>query len=138
MTDEDYKITLEQAKTNKKTVEEKQEEIRKQNVELQKQADDEKKKRLESEEKIRKENEVRAKKEADEKAVADAKIKAEDEAKQKALLAPDKQKLLILADSFDTIILPAVASRDAQIILEKFQTGLSQLTDRIREEAKKL
>lgn len=91
-----------------------------------------------AEAKLRAEKEAQAKKEAQEKAIADAKLKEEEDKKRKALLAPDKEKLLVLADTIDNITLPALSSREAQIIMQKVETALSQLADVIRVDAKKL
>ena len=88
--------------------------------------------------KLRAEKEAQVKKEADEKAITDAKVKAEEEAQKKALLAPDKEKLLLLADRLDTPSLPAVSSREAQIILQRVEATLSKLADSIRNDTKKL
>lgn len=135
---DEYNFTLNNAKIAKKDYEEKQEKIRLDNIELQKKADDEKKKREEMEEKIRLEKEAQTKKEADEKAIAEAKIKADEEAKVKALLAPDKEKILTFAMELNKIILPAVESQKAKMILDGAMNMINDTIKMLQEEAKRL
>jgi hypothetical protein len=88
--------------------------------------------------KLRAEKEAQAKKEADEKAVADAKLKADEEAKRKSLLAPDKEKLLELANIIDKIEMPNVASDSAGSVIKETKEVLNHLTNLIREKSKTL
>lgn len=156
LTDEDYKDVLEKAKTNKKTYEDNQERIRQENLILQdqakekekemeaerlKQAEDLKKANEEKEKaeaKLRQEKEAQLKKEADEKAAQEAKQKEEDEAKRKALLAPDKEKILKFAEKFMLIQAPAVESMQAQELINLVGNELVKISNLLIEGAKKL
>lgn len=83
-----------------------------------------------------------AKAEADRKAAEEAKAKADaEEAERKALLAPDKDKLIQFADGIEivrTTKLPAVKSKQAQDIINEVELKLSQLFNYIKDEAGKL
>ena len=103
------------------------EEIRKLNEEKEK-----------AEAKLRAEKEARAKKEAELKAVADAELRAEEESKKQALLAPDKEKLLELANIIDKIEMPNVASDSAGSVIKETKKVLNHLTNSIREKSKTL
>lgn len=83
-----------------------------------------------------------AKAEADRKAAEEAKAKTDaEEAERKALLAPDKDKLIQFADGIEivrTTKLPAVKSKQAQDIINEVELKLSQLFNYIKDEANKL
>lgn len=134
---EQEKIRLENDKLRKEA-EEKEKAMA---IERAKQADkirklNEEKEKVEA--KLRAEKEAQEKKQAEEKAVADAKIKTEEEAKHKALLAPDKEKLLELANIIDKIEMPNVASDSAGSVIKETKEVLSHLTNLIREKSKTL
>lgn len=88
--------------------------------------------------KLRAEKEAQLKKEAQEKADAEAKLKAEEELKRKAMLAPDKEKLLEFATRLRSVTAPAVMSKDADIILEKAMERVLDAITILQEESKKL
>jgi hypothetical protein len=107
------------------------EEQRKKDRENEEKLEEERKKRQEIEEKIQREKEEKARQEAENK-------KKEEEAKRKELLAPDKEKLLNLANSIDTIILPNVQSREAGIVVNRASEELSKVSNYLRERSKSL
>jgi len=94
--------------------------------------------REEAEAKLKAEKEAKDKKEADDKAAEEAKKAADEEAKRKALLAPDKEKLIELAGTIDKITLPAVSSKEAGDVVNEVQTKLSELSNYLREKSKTL
>lgn len=98
----------------------------------------ERKAREEAEAKLRREKEEQFRKEQELKAAEEARIKAEEEAKRKALLAPDKEKLIGFADMIDKLSAPQVASRDAGIVIEQAESKLFSVSNFIREKAKAL
>lgn len=63
--------------------------------------------------------------------------KAEEE-KRQALLAPDKEKLLALATTIETVQLPALASKDAQSVLNQVEELLGKVSTYIRGNVKGL
>lgn len=79
------------------------------------------------------EKEKRDRQAADDKKKADA-----EEAERAALLAPDKDKLLILADTVQKIDLPALKSKEAQAILDKTEELLEKVATYIRGNVKGL
>jgi CRISPR/Cas system CSM-associated protein Csm2 small subunit len=127
MGEKEYKLTLEKAKSNKKTYEENQEKIRIENKKLQDKIDADR---------IEKEKQDKIK--ADEQAKIDADKKAQEEIERKKLLAPDKDKLLELADIIDKIQMPNVASDNAGSVIKETKAKLDFLTNLIREKAKQL
>lgn len=133
-----------------------QERIRKENVKLKLEAEKREKAeralRAKEEAKLKKERQAREKLEAQLKAQQDAQEKkarevreaeearklAEDRAKQKALLAPDKEKLLKLANNIALIKYPALQSKQAQDICENIMSELMAIAEKLEQEAKKL
>lgn len=154
--EKEYKTILTTAKHQMMEYEAKQEETRKENEKLRKEAEENEKalakERAEQAEKLRKlsaekekaeaklraEKEAQAKKEAEDKVAADAKVRVEEEAKRQALLAPDKEKLLNLAHTLQMLPFPAVESYKARGILEQTEQKLSIIINFIQEGAKKL
>lgn len=66
-------------------------------------------------------------------------IQREKEVEQrKALLAPDKEKLLSFANMLDKLELPAMSSREAGKIIDEAQNLLSKVSSYVRANAKKL
>lgn len=61
-----------------------------------------------------------------------------DEEKRQSLLAPDKDKLLTLASEIEKTELPALASKDAQAVLNEVETLLAKVSTYIRENVKGL
>jgi len=98
----------------------------------------EQKKREETEAKLEAEKETQRKKERDERMAKEAKIKAEAEAKQKALLAPDKVKLIEFAGLIEKVTAPHVASREAGLIVNEAVKRLSEISGFVSEKAKTL
>ena len=134
---EQEKIRLENDKLRKEA-EEKEKALA---VERAKQADEIRKLNEEKEKaeaKLKAEKEAQLKKEAELKAIEDAKVKAEQEIKRKSLLAPDKEKLLELANIIDKIEMPNVASDSAGVVIKETKAKLDFLTNLIREKAKQL
>ena len=110
-------------------------------VERQKQADilrkaNEEKEKVEA--KLRAEKEDQLKKERDEKSIADAKLKADEEAKVKALLAPDKEKLLRFASELALIKAPSVQNKESDLILDGAMAHLNNAIIELQNGAKKL
>lgn len=100
-----------------------------------KKADEEAKAKLEAERKERErvENELRVKREKEE-----AELKAKQEAERKAKAAPDKEKLLVLAQLIDEIKLPEVKTEEAQAIINSSRELLVKVSNYIREKSNKL
>lgn len=136
--------------------EKRQKEIELENARLKKEAEDrkivEKMKQEEADKKIKKAEEMREKaertlreKEEKEQARLDEiarqeanELREKEEAKKKALLAPDKEKLLLFAEKLESCSLPAVSSRDAQIILQDAEELIMNVVRRVREKAREL
>lgn len=102
---------------------------------------EEKKKRDAEEAERQKDREKAEKLEAEkrDRETAEAKKKEEAEAAERAaLLSPDKDKLLALADSVQKIELPALKSKEAQAILDKTEELLEKVATYIRGNVKGL
>lgn len=124
---------------------ERRKQIEIENGKLKQEAEDrakiEKMRQEEAEKKIKKAEEARARAERvlREKEEAEEAKRIEAERLQKeALLAPDKVKLTDLADTIDEIKLPAVASREAQIIIQEAEQLLIKASNYLREKARSL
>lgn len=113
-------------------------ELAKERAEQQKKLDAERKAREEAEAKIKAEREAQAKKEAIERARVEAEQKARDEATRAKLLAPDKEKLIDLANSIEMLQLPAVQSKEAQAVIRATQDMAKRMSNYIREKAQAL
>lgn len=102
--------------------------------------ENEKKLLAEKKEKEALEAKLKAQKEAEEKRQAEEKAKQEalKEQERQKLLAPDKDKLLELAQMIDKIQLPAVASKEANSVIRATEEMLGKVTNYIREKAKTL
>lgn len=100
--------------------------------------DAERKARESIEAKIKADKEAQAQKEAAEKAQAEAVKQANEEAARKKLLAPDKEKLMELAQLIDQVTLPAVSSNEANSVIRATESMLTKVTIYIREKAKSL
>lgn len=90
---------------------------------------------------LKKEREEREKVEAELKAKREAKeaeIKAKAEAERKALLAPDKKKLKILAEQIQLITYPSVKSQEAFEIVQKVRDNQEKVAKFILEQSKNL
>lgn len=135
------KRQLEVQKENEKLkaeAERKEKELEKERAEQQKKLDAERKGREEAEAKIKAEKESQAKKEAEAKERAEALHKEQEEAERQKLLAPDKDKLMELAQVIDMIQLPAVSSKEANSVVRATEEMLGKVTKYIREKAKAL
>lgn len=91
--------------------------------------------RREAEEKIRIEREARAKAEAEIQAKADQERKEAEEqekAEKRAAAAPDKEKLLSLAQTIDGLKLPAISTPVAAAILKNVTVLLNKVSNYIR------
>lgn len=133
-----------------------QERIRAENAQLKKEAEareaaiaaerrmaDEKaaKEKAEYDAKLAKECEAREiaeKAEVDRKAEEDRKTADAEASARKALLAPDKEKLLAFADILDTLEMPALSNRDAGKVLDEAKDTLTTLSKTLRDKAQKL
>lgn len=122
----------------KKEAQERETQLAKERVEQQKKLDAERKAREAAEAKVKAEKEAQARKKADEKAHIEALQKAEADAARKKLLAPDKEKLMELAQIIDQIQLPAVSSKEASSVIRATEEMLGKVTNYIREKAKAL
>lgn len=118
--------------------EKREKELAKERAEQQKKLDAERKAREQAEAKIKAEKEAQAKKEAIEKARLDEIKKQQEEAERQKLLAPDKDKLMELAQIIDKIQLPAVSSKEANSVVRATEEMLGKVTNYIREKAKTL
>lgn len=148
-TESEFEGMLKRAETKQDQYEEEQAQIRKENEKLKKQRKKERKveeaKRKKLEKKLEKERKEREKKEAKERKereIKEAKERAEREAKEeaecKALLAPDKEKLLDFATRLHATTAPAIKSKQADMILEEAMKNVLKAIDVLQEGAKKL
>jgi len=136
-TDRQEKIRFENEKLKKEAEERKRvAEIERQKYEEVLRKANEAKKQAEA--KLRAEKETQVKKEEEEKRMEDAKNKAEDEEKRKALLAPDKEKLLAFATELSVIKPPVVKSREADQVMQRVVKTLETVVTYLQDEAKKL
>lgn len=115
-----------------------EEELRKQNEIQQAKINAEKKAREQAEAKLKAEQELQEKKRLEEKQAIEAKKRLEEEQQRQALLAPDKEKLLELANLIDTVQMPAVQSNEANSVIRATNEMLNKVTNYIREKAKTL
>lgn len=69
---------------------------------------------------------------------AEADKKRQEDEKRSALLAPDKEKLLALAATIEATELPALASKDAQAVLNQVEVLLTKVSTYIRGNVKGL
>lgn len=69
---------------------------------------------------------------------AEADRKRQEDEKRQALLAPDKEKLLTLAATIESTELPALASKDAQAVLNQVEELLTKVSTYIRGNVKGL
>ncbi len=107
-------------------------------AEQQKKLEAERKAREEAESKIKAEKIAQEQKIREEKVKAEALQKAQEEEARKKLLAPDKEKLMELAQIIDQIQLPAVLSKEANSVVRATEDMLGKVTNYIREKAKTL
>lgn len=93
--------------------------------------------RAEQEAKLKKEREARealeAKIKAEAEAIEQAK-QAEAERQRQALLAPDKEKLVALANRLEFLPLPAVQSKEAMEVLEEVKKTIADLGELLRRD----
>jgi type IV secretory pathway VirB10-like protein len=136
--EEEAKKIREENEKLKREAEEKEKESARIAAEQEEKLKKEREAREEAEAKLKAEKEAQLKKEADAKAAEDARKAADEEAKRKALLAPDKEKLIELAGTIDKITLPAVSSKEAGDVVNEVQTKLSALSNYLREKSKTL
>lgn len=94
------------------------------------------KEKLEAELKAKREAEEKAQREQQEKIIAEQ--KAKELAEKKAKNAPDKVKLIELADRLDALDLPKVKGEDAKKILLDVNTLLKKITTFVRERSENL
>lgn len=113
-------------------------ELAKEREEQQKKLDAERKAREEAEAKVKAAAEAQRLKQAEEDAWADAQAKLAEEAEKKRLLAPDKEKLMALAQLIDQVQLPAVSSKEASAVIRATEDMLGKVTNYIREKSKGL
>ncbi|OAE01883.1 hypothetical protein [Arthrobacter sp. OY3WO11] len=117
-----------------KAAAEEQERIRQENIKLREEAA-EREAAIEAERQKR----LAVEREAAEKAAAEAAQTAEvEEAARKALLAPDKEKLLALALAIESLELPAVASQEAGNLLDETRDFLARISKNLRIKAEEL
>lgn len=98
------------------------------------QAEKDRKAREDAEAKLREQN-LKIQKEKEEQAL---KVKMEEDAKKKALLAPDKEKLVNLSMVIDMLVLPTVASREAGLVIEEVKKTLTSISNYLREKSQTL
>lgn len=134
---EQERIRLENTKLRAEA-ETKEKELAKERAEQEKKMAIERKKQLNLESKLRAEKELKAQKERKERELIEANKKAEEELRQKAMLAPDKEKLLKLANEFELINFPAVESKKAKDLLDKVEGLNIKIIKFTREGSKSL
>lgn len=86
----------------------------------------------------REEKEKLLKADADRKAEAAAQLKAQEDEERESALAPDKEKLLKLAETIGNIPLPQVGSEEANDIIRETMVSLSNISEQIRESCEQL
>jgi len=118
--------------------EKREKELAKERAEQQKKLAAIQKQKDEAEAKIKAQKAAQALKEAQEKARLEALQKAQEEEARKKLLAPDREKLLELAQLIDQIQLPAVSSKEAGAVIRATEDMLKKVTNYIRERSKTL
>lgn len=110
---------------------EERERIRVENERLRKEAEQQRAKlEEERQERLRIEADLRAKKEAEEKAA-----KEQEEQQRQAKLAPDKEKLVALADRIANVELPEVTSEEAKKVLKQTIELLSKASQFVRTQS---
>jgi hypothetical protein len=119
-----------------------QERLRLENERLNKEREQLERKRKEAEEKLAQEQREKARLEAEAKAKADAEERAKreeqarvEEQKRKALLAPDKDKLLEYAARLRSAKVPEVTSPEAKAIADKVRELLDKIANYIDEKS---
>jgi len=133
---------------NKKLKQEAEERERKEQAEAKLRAEQEAK-RLEAEKREREAYEAKIKAEQEAKAKLEAELKAKQEAEakvqrqkelaeKKAKLAPDKDKLIALAENLLSIQMPAVENEEALKVLQSTQELLLKTSNYIKQQAEKL
>jgi len=152
MTDEEFEYLLASVKTqyeNRKEVEKTaelervkaEEKLRKQQAEIQLENEALKKERDEQESKLKKENEKRLQAEAKINKLKEAKEREkrqEETAQRKASLAPDKEKLLQLADVIKSVQMPVMKSKEATEITVLVQGLLDKVAVFIHSKSENL
>ncbi len=88
--------------------------------------------------KIQKQLEAKKKAEEAERVKVEAVKKAEDDRKRQELLAPDKDKLIVLSGVLQKIEMPRVSSKEAGVVVDEVEKILYELSNYIADEAKKL
>jgi hypothetical protein len=104
----------------------------------QKEIDEANKKREEAEAKLKSEKEAQEKKDREAKEKEDARIATEEEAKRKALIAPDKEKIISFSNQLSLLKTPAVESNEAQQIFIGANIKIMEAITILQEGAKKL
>lgn len=149
MDDATYVKLLDAAIKAKKKHDADQEQIRKDNEALRIQAEKDRKAKEAAELKLKQERELQEKKQLEAKQAAErqkrleeeaaAKAKAEaDEKKRQKLLAPDKFKLVELAQALLEVELPAVKSNEAGQVVREVEKSLASLSSFVNQKAKTL
>lgn len=100
--------------------------------------ENEQKAKVEAENKLKAERDLQERKELEAKQSIEHQKRLEEEAQRKALLAPDKEKLMDLVGLLQEMKLPAVQSKQANDVLGEFDRRMTTLEDWLYEEAKKL
>lgn len=86
----------------------------------------------------RKAREAAEKIESDRKADEARKLVEQEETERKSLLAPDKEKLLSLANQLETLTMPNVSSREAGKVLDETKDFLERISKNLRSKAQEL
>ena len=116
----------------------KEKELAKEREAQQKILDAERKAREAVEAKAKAEKDAQAEKEVAEATRLDTLKKAQEDQDLKKLLAPDKEKLLELANMIEQIGMPAVKSKEASSVIRATEDMLLKVTNYIRQKAKTL
>lgn len=91
-----------------------------------------------AEKKLREQKEAQLEKERKEREAAEAQKRADEEVRRKALLAPDKEKLVMLAGDLSLFRLPVVQSREAGAIMADVSKRIDDIVLILQEGARKL
>lgn len=144
-TNDNYNRMLKQAKkakeayyTEQKRIREENKKLKERNNRVAKKIEEERKRAKEIELKLRKKEIEEEKKALEKKRLLENERKLKEEKERRALLAPDKEKLLKVSMDIEMIQWPALKSKEAQGICEETIKELQTTIERLRTNIKKL
>lgn len=115
---------------------EQEEKVAKERLEQEKKMTAERKAKEVAEFKLKAERDAIEQKQREAQHIEETRKKVEEEAQKKALLAPDKEKIMKFADVLNLIVAPHVASREAGIVIDEALKRIASTTNYLEEKAK--